>query len=204
MDSKPEVSSLAVRDGKLYAGAQLWEFDSDPWGVPSTGSGALVEIDCADGSVTNTWEVGFNVRLFPDPRNNNGLLLLDGTLYAQDGGISVFDTSTGGPPLRLQDEQDLYGGIEAFACPVPPNGIFTEEVSDFAGQYVKDADREIIRYLKEAGALYRQDTIQHSYPFCCRSDMGRIRNPRGHSTRTVTPACSSRPIQYSRVGRWWW
>jgi isoleucyl-tRNA synthetase len=61
-------------------------------------------------------------------------------------------------------------GIEAFACPVTPNGIFTEEVSDFAGQYVKDADREIIRYLKEAGALYRQDTIQHSYPFCYRSD----------------------------------
>ncbi|MEZ5551831.1 MAG: isoleucine--tRNA ligase [Pseudomonadales bacterium] len=61
-------------------------------------------------------------------------------------------------------------GIEAFVCPVTPNGIFTEEVVDFAGQYVKDADRSIIRALKEQGLLYRQETIQHSYPFCYRSD----------------------------------
>ncbi len=61
-------------------------------------------------------------------------------------------------------------GIEAFVVPVTPNGIFTDEVTDFAGQYIKDADKEIIRYLKDSGALYRHDTIQHSYPFCYRSD----------------------------------
>lgn len=61
-------------------------------------------------------------------------------------------------------------GIEAFVVPVTPNGIFTDEVTDFAGQYVKDADKDIIRYLKDSGALYRHDTIQHSYPFCYRSD----------------------------------
>jgi isoleucyl-tRNA synthetase len=61
-------------------------------------------------------------------------------------------------------------GIEAFVVPVTPYGIFTDEVSDFAGQYVKDADRDIIRYLKDSGALYVQNTIQHSYPFCYRSD----------------------------------
>ncbi len=61
-------------------------------------------------------------------------------------------------------------GIEAFVVPVTPNGIFTDEVTDFAGQYIKDADKDIIRYLKEAGTLYRHDTIQHSYPFCYRSD----------------------------------
>ena len=61
-------------------------------------------------------------------------------------------------------------GIDAFVVPVTPNGIFTDEVADFAGQYVKDADKGIIRHLKEAGALYRHETIQHSYPFCYRSD----------------------------------
>lgn len=61
-------------------------------------------------------------------------------------------------------------GIEAFVCPVTLNGEFTAEVSDFAGQNVKDADKHIIRYLKDAGTLYRNDTIQHSYPFCYRSD----------------------------------
>ena len=61
-------------------------------------------------------------------------------------------------------------GIEAFVCPVTMNGVFTDEVSDFAGQYVKDADKHITRYLKEHGSLYRQEVIQHSYPFCYRSD----------------------------------
>ncbi|HEX7037149.1 MAG TPA: isoleucine--tRNA ligase [Pseudomonadales bacterium] len=61
-------------------------------------------------------------------------------------------------------------GIDAFAVPVTMNGLFTDEVTDFAGQYVKDADKHIIRWLKDRGVLYRQDVIQHSYPFCYRSD----------------------------------
>jgi len=61
-------------------------------------------------------------------------------------------------------------GVEAFACPVTMHGRFTDEMTDFAGQYVKDGDKHIIRYLKDRGALFRQEVIQHSYPFCYRSD----------------------------------
>ena len=61
-------------------------------------------------------------------------------------------------------------GIEAFACPVTLGGVFTDEVRDFAGQFVKDADRDIIRHLQERGALYDRDTIMHSYPHCYRTD----------------------------------
>ncbi|KAM7534597.1 hypothetical protein Aperf_G00000105242 [Anoplocephala perfoliata] len=55
-------------------------------------------------------------------------------------------------------------------CPVDVKGRFTSEVTDFAGQYVKDADRNICQHLKHAGRLLQQSTIQHSYPFCWRSD----------------------------------
>ena len=61
-------------------------------------------------------------------------------------------------------------GLEAFVCPVTLSGRFTDEVVDWSGRYVKDADKDIIRWLKERGALYEQDVIQHSYPFCWRSD----------------------------------
>lgn len=61
-------------------------------------------------------------------------------------------------------------GITALVCPVDLEGKFTEEVSDFAGVYVKDADKDIIRKLKEEGKLYIQEVYQHSYPFCPRSD----------------------------------
>ena len=61
-------------------------------------------------------------------------------------------------------------GIEAFANPVTLSGEFTDAVTDFAGLYVKRADPDIIAYLKAAGNLYKQDVLQHSYPYCYRSD----------------------------------
>ena len=68
--------------------------------------------------------------------------------------------------FRILKEHD----IKALVCPIDMDGRFTGEVTDFAGQYVKDADRQIIRQLKEQGNLYRQEVIEHSYPFCWRSD----------------------------------
>lgn len=55
-------------------------------------------------------------------------------------------------------------------CPVDHHGRFTAEVSDLSGQYVKDADKVIIKNLKDAGRLFKQDTLQHAYPFCPRTD----------------------------------
>ncbi|MBF0106326.1 MAG: isoleucine--tRNA ligase [Deltaproteobacteria bacterium] len=54
--------------------------------------------------------------------------------------------------------------------PVDDDGLFTQEVSDFAGRYVKDADKDIIARLKEKGLLFRHDTVNHNYPYCWRSD----------------------------------
>ena len=61
-------------------------------------------------------------------------------------------------------------GIEAFACPVSMQGEFTEEVTDFAGQHVKDADAGIIKYLKNRGVLFERTTVHHPYPYCYRSE----------------------------------
>ncbi|CAI4056020.1 hypothetical protein SUVZ_02G0400 [Saccharomyces uvarum] len=49
-------------------------------------------------------------------------------------------------------------------------GRFTKEVTDFAGIYVKDADKLVIKYLTASGNLLLASQIRHSYPFCWRSD----------------------------------
>lgn len=54
--------------------------------------------------------------------------------------------------------------------PVTRGACFTDEVTDFAGQFVKDADLGIIKKLKEEGKLFKKETITHSYPFCWRYD----------------------------------
>ncbi|CAL5977750.1 Isoleucyl-tRNA_synthetase [Hexamita inflata] len=55
-------------------------------------------------------------------------------------------------------------------CPIDENGCFFPIVTDFVGQYVKDADKNILKFLKNNGRLVQQSTITHSYPFCYRSD----------------------------------
>ncbi len=54
--------------------------------------------------------------------------------------------------------------------PVTRGGLFTDEVTDFAGQFVKDADKDIIYKLKIEDKLYRKETITHSYPFSWRHE----------------------------------
>lgn len=54
--------------------------------------------------------------------------------------------------------------------PVTRGGIFTDEVTDFAGIFVKDADKDIIIKLKSEGKLYKKGTITHTYPFSWRNE----------------------------------
>ncbi len=60
-------------------------------------------------------------------------------------------------------------GIE-LVCPVDQNGKFTDEILEYSGQFVKDADKDIVKRIKAAGRLFYQGTIRHRYPFCWRSD----------------------------------
>ncbi|XP_065174061.1 isoleucine--tRNA ligase, cytoplasmic-like [Atheta coriaria] len=55
-------------------------------------------------------------------------------------------------------------------CPVDASGRFTSAVTDYQGQYIKDADKHIIAYLKANGRLFHHSQVKHSYPFCWRSD----------------------------------
>lgn len=55
-------------------------------------------------------------------------------------------------------------------CPVDDAGRFTDEVVDFKGLYVKDADKLIIKHLKTLDRLVAQSNFKHSYPYCWRSD----------------------------------
>jgi isoleucyl-tRNA synthetase len=48
-------------------------------------------------------------------------------------------------------------------------GRFTDVFPLVEGQFVKDADKVIIRNLKDSGRLFKQSTIDHDYPFCWRS-----------------------------------
>ncbi|EAX96459.1 isoleucyl-tRNA synthetase family protein [Trichomonas vaginalis G3] len=54
-------------------------------------------------------------------------------------------------------------------CPIDDNCCFTEEVPDYKGVFVKDADAQIMDRLKKEGRLIKKETIKHEYPYCWRS-----------------------------------
>lgn len=54
-------------------------------------------------------------------------------------------------------------------CPVDDSGKFTSDVSDFAGQYIKDADDKIMADLKTRGRLVQKGSLTHRDGFCWRS-----------------------------------
>ncbi|MFZ0565326.1 MAG: isoleucine--tRNA ligase [Chlamydiales bacterium] len=70
-------------------------------------------------------------------------------------------------------ESDFYacqkGGVP-LVCPVDNNGRFTNDIPEYKGLFVKDADKDIIHRLKEGNRLFFRGSIRHRYPFCWRSD----------------------------------
>jgi isoleucyl-tRNA synthetase len=65
-------------------------------------------------------------------------------------------------------EMGLKYGLDVYA-PVDIKGCFTEDVSEFAGQFVFKANNEIINKLKGLRALLGSpENIKHSYPHCWR------------------------------------
>jgi len=109
-----------------------------------------------------------------DRKAQNAFRIIDG---------SKFVTATDGTGLVHMapafGEDDYYICMAAGIPGVDPTDVeckFTEEVAkdarlkDIVGLFVKDADKAIIKVLKDSHRLVKQDTLQHSYPFCYRSD----------------------------------
>merc|ERR1719295_2375224 len=61
-------------------------------------------------------------------------------------------------------------GEEEVVCPIDHNGCYTDEVKDYAGQYVLDANQHIIGDLRAQGRLWNRVDFEHEYPHCWRSD----------------------------------
>ncbi|CAN8186086.1 unnamed protein product [Coccothraustes coccothraustes] len=98
-------------------------------------------------------------------------VVVDGYVKEEEGtGVVHQAPYFGADDYRVCMDFNIIQKDSVPVCPVDASGCFTAEVADFAGQYVKDADKHIIRWLKEKGRLIHSTTFQHSYPFCWRSD----------------------------------
>lgn len=97
---------------------------------------------------------------------NSFRILNDGYVSTEDGtGIVHLAPAYGEDDYRVCRAVDI-----PLVDPLDDDCKFTSQVPDYAGEFCKDADKAIIKALKHAGKLIHQTTIQHSYPFCERTD----------------------------------
>lgn len=125
-----------------------------------------------DYVVVKTWKgselVGLHYEpLFPYFAHYDAFRVISGDFVTEGNGTGIVHTA---PAFG---ENDFYAcqkeGIK-IACPVDQNGHFTAEIPEYAGRFVKEADADIIRSLKQKGLVFHHGVIRHSYPFCWRSD----------------------------------
>ncbi len=99
------------------------------------------------------------------PFLNQKSLILLGDHVTLESGTGCVHTAPG------HGEEDYYlglkHGLEIFS-PVDHRGYFTQEMPEYAGQFVFDTNAPIIQRLAQSHHLIKESKITHSYPHCWR------------------------------------
>lgn len=72
------------------------------------------------------------------------------------------------PGFGEDDYALLKGSDVPTVCPVDAEARFTEEVTDYQGLFVKEADKRIVKDLKARGVVVHHSSYLHAYPHCWR------------------------------------
>mmetsp|Transcript_10779 Transcript_10779/g.15879 ORF Transcript_10779/g.15879 Transcript_10779/m.15879 type:complete len:1171 (+) Transcript_10779:126-3638(+) len=106
------------------------------------------------------------------PQSKEYFRVVSDTYVTDDAGTGIVHQA----PAFGEDDYRvcLANGIitkgDDIPCPIDDNGWFTDAVEPVKGVHVKEADETLIKILKDNGRLVQKDNLDHSYPFCWRSD----------------------------------
>ena len=97
---------------------------------------------------------------------------VDGAHVVVTAGFVTTDDGTGivhiAPPFGEDDLQVGRDNDLPLTNPVDRQGRYTDQVTGYAGRFVKDVDQELIADLTERGLLFRSEVYRHAYPHCWR------------------------------------
>ena len=96
---------------------------------------------------------------------DNAFQVLPGDFVTTEDGTGVVHMA---PGFGEEDQNLCSAAGIATICPMDERGCYTAEISRWAGTHVFEANPEVIRALKELGALVRHDSYEHAYPHCWR------------------------------------
>ncbi len=102
---------------------------------------------------------------FADARAQGAFVTVTGGHVTTSDGTGIVHTA---PGFGEDDLEVLKGTGIPTISPIDAECRFTSEVSDYAGVFVKDADKAIMDRLKAEGKLVKREQILHAYPHCWR------------------------------------
>jgi len=103
--------------------------------------------------------------IIPLQKNVKGRVILSKQFVNLDEGTGLVHTAPG------HGKEDFKAGTEAgldIVSPLDLSGKYTKGTGKFEGRFVKEADQEIIAYLKEKNYLVEKESVTHDYPICWR------------------------------------
>ena len=220
--------SLTPRPGEK-SGLELWVWTTTPWTLPSNLAlavggaieyalfekdgrrialgAATVEKYAAElagaariGSLQGSELVGRSYTpLYPFfAGTKNAFRVLDASFVDTAEGTGVVHMA---PGFGEDDMAACEAAGIPVVVPVDEAGRFTAEVPPWQGELVFDANKGIIRDLRERGALVRQETIVHNYPHCWRTDQPLIYRAMTSWYVKVT-AIRERMVELNQKIRW--
>ncbi len=126
---------------------------------------ASVEAQPVDELLQMTYEPLFDY--FEDLWNEGAFRVVPADFVSVEDGTGIVHTAPG-----FGEDDYQLGQQEGLptVCPIDADCRFTEEVTDYVGEFVKDVDKAVVRRLRDEGSLVNESTLVHSYPFCWRCD----------------------------------
>jgi isoleucyl-tRNA synthetase len=107
----------------------------------------------------------FEYAELPDEREAHYVVLGDFVSLEDGTGIVHAAPAFGADDFELSRRYDL-----PLLQPVDEAGKFTDQIKPWAGIFVKDADKPIIKDIKSRGLLFKSEGYLHNYPFCWRCE----------------------------------
>lgn len=96
---------------------------------------------------------------------NKGHIIVDADYVSDASGTGIVHTA----PAHGEDDYrtSRQHGLD-FVSVVNLSGRYTDQVTDYAGRFVKDCDVDIVKNLSYRNLLFSKERYEHSYPFCWR------------------------------------
>ncbi|MFN8019815.1 MAG: isoleucine--tRNA ligase [Acidimicrobiales bacterium] len=99
--------------------------------------------------------------------NADSFRILAGDFIDTEEGTGVVHLA---PGFGEDDQRVCEAAGISLVVPVDEKGRFTDEVVEWAGVNVFEANPDVIRHLKAQGRVLRHETYDHNYPHCWRTD----------------------------------